>query len=323
MTNILAGNYLILGSTGLTGTHILLKLKDVEGVKVKAIYHRKKPFISANNIEYVQADLRDRKACISLMNEIDFVFLNAGTLVTSPVLAKNPISPILSNLYIYTNCLEAAYRANIKKLVFLSSTTGYPEFNRALTEEQMFEGNPPDSWYFIGWMTRFVETQCRTYAEKLNPKITIIILRPTMVYGEYDNFSLEDGHFFPALIRRVVERQSPIEVWGNGDQQRDLIYAGDLIDAGFAALKKIEGFDCFNIPFGESYTINFLLAKMISIDGFDNAKINYLNKKKATTVSKLFISGEKAKIKLGFSPKVSIEEGIRKTISWYRQSPSS
>ena len=321
MTNILAGNYLILGSTGLTGTHTLLKLKDVKGVKVKAIYHRKKPFISANNIEYVQADLRERKACIPLMNEIDFVFLNAGTLATSPVLAKNPISPILSNLYIYTNCLEAAYRANVKKLVFLSSTTGYPEFNQALTEEQMFEGNPPDSWYFIGWMTRFVETQCRTYAEKLNPKITIIILRPTMVYGEYDNFSLEDGHFFPALIRRVVERQSPIEVWGNGDQQRDLIYAGDLIDAGFAALKKIEGFDCFNIAFGESYTINFLLAKMISIDGFDNAKINYLNKKKASAVSKLFISGEKAKIKLGFSPKVSIEEGIRKTISWYRQSP--
>ena len=319
MTNILAGNYLILGSTGLTGTHILLKLKDVEGVKVKAIYNRRKPFISADNIEYVQADLRDRKACIPLMNEIDFVFLNAGILATSPVLAKNPISPILSNLSIYTNCLEAAYRANVKKLVFLSSTTGYPEFNGTLREEQMFEENPPDSWYFIGWMTRFVETQCRTYAEKLDPKITIIILRPTMVYGEYDNFSLENAHFFPALIRRIVERQNPIEVWGNGEQQRDLVYAGDLIDAGFAALEKIRGFDYFNIAFGESYTINFLLAKMTSIDGFHNAKINHLDNK-PSTASKRFISGEKAKIKLGFSPKVSIEEGIRKTISWYRQS---
>ena len=64
---------------------------------------------------------------------------------------------------------------------------------------------------------------------------------------------------------------------------------------------------------------NYLLAKMASIDGFHNAKIDHLDNK-PSTASKRFISGEKAKIKLGFSPKVSIEEGIRKTISWYRQS---
>jgi GDP-L-fucose synthase len=318
MTSILAGNYLLLGSTGLTGTHTLLKLKNVQGVKVKAVYNQRKPFILADNIEYVQADLRDHKVCLPLMNEIDFVFLNAGILATSPVLAKDPISPVLSNLSIYTNCLEAAYRANVKKLVFLSSTTGYPEFNGVLKEEQMFEGNPPDSWYFIGWMTRFIETQCRTYSEKLNPKITIIILRPTMIYGEYDNFSFENAHFFPALIRRIVERQNPIEVWGNGEQKRDLVYAGDLVDAGFAALEKVKGFDCFNIAFGESYTINFLLAKMISIDGFHDAKIHHLENK-PSSVSKRIISGEKAKIKLGFAPKISIEEGIKKTISWYRR----
>jgi GDP-L-fucose synthase len=139
-----------------------------------------------------------------------------------------------------------------------------------------------------------------------------------MVYGEYDNFSYENAHFFPALIRRIVERQNPIEVWGNGEQKRDLVYAGDLVDAGFAALEKIKGFDYFNIAFGKSYTINFLLAKMISIDGFHDAKINHLENK-PSSASKRIISGEKAKIKLGFAPKISIEEGIKKTISWYRR----
>ena len=85
----------------------------------------RKPFILADNIEYVQADLRDRKVCLPLMNEIDFVFLNAGILATSAVLAKDPIRPILSNLSIYTNCLEAAYRAKVKKLVGRKITVAY------------------------------------------------------------------------------------------------------------------------------------------------------------------------------------------------------
>lgn len=317
MSEPLSGKYLVLGSTGLAGVHTLLKLRNKAGVSVKAVYHRRMPLCNGINITHIQADLRDLGICKQLMTDVDYLFLFAGIVATSPVLNRDPVQPVLDNLRIYTNCLEAAFRSGVKKVVWLSSTTGYPAMDGSLNEASMFEGEPPGAWFFLGWMTRFVEIQCQTYAEKLGGSVSITALRPTMMYGEYDNFSFEEGHFLPAMIRRVIERQVPIEVWGTGEQSRDLVYAGDVVEAAIIAMERVKGYNVFNIASGKSVTINEVLTKIIDIDNFNNPKVIHL-KNKPTTISKRFFSNEKAKEILGFCPGTSLTDGLRKTITWYR-----
>ena len=300
------------------GSHTLLKLKDKPGVEVKAAYHKQPPHIFGTNIEYVQADLLNRDACPPLMEGIDYVLMFAGILSTAPVIARDPIAPIMTNLLITSQSLEAAYYAGVNKFVWLSSTTGYPDTEGELVEEDMFQGDPPNVYYPVGWMTRYIETLCRMYSEMLSPKMTAIALRPTLIYGGFDDFEFESAHFLPAMIRRVVERQNPIEVWGTGEQTRDLIYAGDVVDATFRAVDRIDRFEAFNIASGISYSVNETLQQIIEIDDFYDANIVHLTSK-PTTVSTRSLVAKKAKDILGFQASTSLAEGIRKTIGWYRE----
>ena len=182
------GCYTVFGATGLAGSHALLRLKDAAGVKVRAVANRRSRRVSASNIEYVRADARDASQLADLVADSDYVLMLAGILATSPVLKRDPVGPVFDNLRIAVNCLEAAYRAGARKFIWLSSTTGYPESEQSLAEERMFEGEPPTGWGGIGWTTRYLEKMSRLFAEEFPRKMTVVALRPTMMYGEFDHF---------------------------------------------------------------------------------------------------------------------------------------
>ena len=217
---MLPGNYLVAGSAGLMGTTALLRLKDAPGVNVKAVYHRRGPRVSADNIAHVQADLRNVDACKKVAEGIDYVFMFAAVLSTAPVIARNPVSHITSNLIMNAQMLEASYFAGVKKFVWLSSSTGYPESRHPLKEDDMFAGNPPDVYFSVGWMSRYTEVLCRMYSTKLKNPMPVVILRPTTIYGEYEGFDFEKCHMLPALVRRVCDREDPLVVWGDGQNRR-------------------------------------------------------------------------------------------------------
>lgn len=317
---MLKGNCLVAGSTGMMGTTALLRLKENSDVSVRAIYHNRPPKIKSENITYVQADLRNFDDCKDVMKEIDYVFMFAANLSTSPVVAKNPISHVTENMIMNAQMLEAAYHEGVEKFLWLSSSTGYPATEKTLKEEDMFKGDPPDNYYSVGWMSRYTEILCNMYSTKLKNPLKTVILRPSTIYGEYESFDFDKSHVLPALIRRVVERQKPLVVWGTGEKSRDLIYSDDVFDACLLALEKVEDFDVFNIGYGKEYSINQLLGKIIKLDNFKDAKIVY-DKTKPTSVSKISIDFSKAEKVLGFKPKTSIEDGISKMIEYYRENP--
>lgn len=315
------GNYLIAGAAGLMGSIALLRLSNLPGVKVRAV-DKRKPKISVNNISFVKADLRNIEECKKVVKDIDYLFMFAAILSTAPVMAKNPVSHVTSNMIINSQMLEAAYFAGVKKFLWLSSSTGYPPKKGILKEENMFDGDPPDNYFSVGWMSRYTEVLCRMYATKLKKSMPTIILRPANIYGEYEDFHFETCHVLPALIRKVVERQNPIEVWGTGEQRRDLIYADDVFDACLLSLEKVDKFDVFNIGYGKEYSINELLKMILEIDDFQDAKVVY-NSSKPSAIMKRSIDFTKAKEVLGFKPKTTIREGISKMIKWYRENPVS
>jgi len=316
---MLKGNYLIAGAGGLMGTTALLRLSNLDGVKVRAV-DLKEPRVLGDNISYVRADLRNLDECKRAVKDIDYVFMFAAILSTAPVIAKNPVSHITSNIIMNAQMLEAAYFAGVKKFLWLSSSTGYPLIEGVLKEENMFDADPPDVYFPVGWMSRYTEILCRTYATKLKKSMPTVILRPTTIYGEYEDFHFETSHVLPALVRKVVERQNPIEVWGTGENERDLIYADDVFNACLLALEKVDTFDVFNIGFGKEYSINELLKMILEIDNFQNAEIVY-NASKPSTIAKRLIDLTKAKEILGFEAKTPIREGIARMIEEYKKHP--
>lgn len=317
---ICQGRYLVTGAAGQMGTFALMRLRNLPNIYVRAVYHKKKPNIFADNISYIQADLRNPDDCKKIVDGIDYVLMFAGILSTAPVMARNPVSHITENMIMNAQMLEVSYFAGVKKFLWLSSTTGYPMLDKELVEEDMFCEDPPDTYFSVGWMSRYTEILCRMYATKLKNPITTVILKPTTIYSEYEDFCFATAHVLPATVRKVVERQNPLEIWGTGDNRRDFIYADDVLDACLLALERVNGFDVFNIGYGKDYSVNEILKIILELDDYMDTQIVY-NTSKPSAIGKRNINCTKAKKILGFKAKTTIEEGVCKMIEWYKKNP--
>lgn len=306
-------NILVTGATGLVGINTLKRLAEMPYVNVRSVYHVKEPIIISNNISYVKADLRNYESCKKVVKGMDYILMFAARIARRSINQEHLISSLIMNYQV----LEAAYHSGIEKVLWLSSATAYPISEKPLKEDDMFNGEPLDIYFPIGWMTRYCEILCKMYAEKLKRNMTTIVLRPTTVYGDFDNFDLSTSHVLSALIRKVVERNNPIEIWGTGEVKRDFIYVEDVVDACFHALEKTSKFDIFNIGLGRSYSVKELLEMILEIDNFTSAKIVY-NKSQTAFYPTIEVDCTKAKKVIGFEAKTSIRDGIFKTIGWYK-----
>jgi len=311
------GIYLVAGATGMIGSNALRILANQDGIKVIAIFNNRKKNIFADNITYVKADLTNEKVCLELAEKVDFILMFAGVKSRISVKSIDPVYPIKKSIEIANNMFYAAYKNKVNKLVWISSSTGYPESNNELQESDMFEGHPPEAWYSVGWMTRYLEAQCKMYSEKFKDPIDVIVLRPPLVYGEFDNFSSQHGSVIAALINRVVCRENPLEIWGDGNQEREVIYALDLALIALKAIKQLTGFHVLNIAEGKTYSINQMLSLMIKVDGFEHANIVHeLNKHQPT--SQVLLSIKKAK-DINLMPSTSLESGLKATMKWHNE----
>jgi len=308
---------LVAGAAGFVGTNFIKRLVDVKDCDVLGVYNTNKPIIEANNISCIHADLRNLDECKRVVKDADYVCMFAGRLSTVAVMSQNPLGPVADNTVINVNMLDAAYSAGVKRYLWLSSTTGYPEMDHQMTEEDFFVSDPPPPYEPVGWMSRYIEKLSTLYATKSRKSMTVISLRPTAIFGEYDDFNYETCHALPAIMRRVIERHSPIEIWGTGKDERDWLYVDDLIDACLLALEKIEGNEAINIGSGKTYSLNQLLAYTLKIDGYQNAKVVKRFGKSRKAHSRRFDCSRAERL-LGFRAKTPIEEGLANTIKWYK-----
>jgi GDP-L-fucose synthase len=149
----------------------------------------------------------------------------------------------------------------------------------------------------------------------------VCVVRPANIYGEFDDFEWETSHVIPALIRKVVERQDPIVVWGNGNDLKEFIYVQDFIDGLLLAMEKQESFDPINIALGKPCTVREVLQSLLKIDGYHNANVIF-DLTKPSMIPRRLIDVSKAKGQLGFQASTSIHDGLAKTVHWYRSSLS-
>ena len=315
--NYKSNTFLVAGGTGFVGNALIKKLLK-NGAKVRATYFSSEPKISDDNLDWVYADLTLMKYCKKVLENIDIVIIAAAVTSGAKDIVNNPLMHVTPNILINSQLLACSYNALVKKVLFISSAAAYPNLGKVLEENDMMKNDPENVYFAAGWMKRYSEILCYTYAKKiLNPMSTIVV-RPTNIYGPGDKIDWDKSHVTAATIRKVVERHNPIKVWGDGQDVRDLIYIDDFVSGSLQALEYCKDFFSVNIGSGKSYTINQILNLTIKIDDFKNPKIKYLKDAPKTSKS-VQISIKKAKKLLKFKPNVNLQSGIKKTISWMKK----
>jgi len=208
--------------------------------------------------------------------------------------------------------LDACYKNKVNSIIYFGSTTGYPNTESEMKEEDMFIGDPFDAYFSVGWMKRYTEVVMRLYAEKLK-LMNCTVLRLSNVYGPYDKFDLQTSHVLPAMVRKFCDKLFPLEIWGDGEDSRDLIYIDDVVSAVVKCLD-INGYNVYNLGYGSNHTVNEIVKILSEINNV-NPEIKYI-KGKPKMIKKRTISINKIKQELQFEPTIGVKEGLIKTSDW-------
>ncbi|MEW5911537.1 MAG: NAD-dependent epimerase/dehydratase family protein [Thermodesulfobacteriota bacterium] len=308
-------NVLISGGNGFIGSNLVRRLL-AEGANVRATIHRHEPVINDESIEYIRCDLTKGEDCAKACRHMDYVFMCAAVTSGASVMEKTPLVHLTPNLIMNARLLEAAYEAQVKKILFISSNTVYPVSEFPVKEEDV-TNEFFHKYFIVAWMKRFSEIMCDMYSNKISRPMHAVVVRPANVYGPYDDFDWETSHVLPALIRRVVERHDPIKIWGDGNDVKDFIYVDDLVSGLLLAMDRLHGYEPINIASGKGYKLRDLLHMIIGLDGYQDAVVEY-DTSKPTMIPFRVLDTSKAEKKIGFRAMVPIEDGLRRTIEWYR-----
>lgn len=308
---------LVAGGAGFIGTNLALRLAS-QGAHLRLTIHDKPLQEAFPGAEVLRLDLRRPEDCARAVDGMDYVFICAAHTSGAAVIRATPLAHITPNVLINTLLLDAAYRAKVAKVCFISTGAVYPPTGeRPVVEAEAFNGDPHDVYFAAGWMKRYAEILCRTYSERIiNPMATVVV-RPSNIYGPFDKFDFATSHVTAALIRRVVERQSPLEVWGTGEDIRDLVYVDDFIDALIGAFSTDLPYLAVNLCAGHGQSIRQVLETILEVDGFHDADVRF-DPSRPSTIPARFMDGGLARKLFGFQTKVPLAEGLRRTIEWYR-----
>ncbi len=274
---------------------------------------------------HAELDLCDRAAVKAFYAEQapEYVFVAAAKV--GGILANNtfPAEFIHTNLMIECNVIDEAYRANVKKLLFLGSSCIYPrDCPQPIKEEYLLTGplEPTNEWYAIAKIAGL--KLCQAYAKQYGVKF--ISLMPTNLYGPGDSFDLQTSHVLPALIRKFVtakELNNPeVVVWGSGRPFREFLFVDDLAEACVWAMNNHEENMWLNVGTGVDVSIRELAQMISDLVGY-KGRIVFDSSKPDGTPRKLL---DVSKINgLGWMSSTTLEEGLKKTIEWYKDSTMS
>ncbi|HBD95773.1 MAG: GDP-fucose synthetase [Spirochaetes bacterium GWF1_31_7] len=224
---------------------------------------------------------------------------------------------IYQNLQIQNNIIHNAHLNNVKKLLFLGSSCIYPKLcPQPIKEEYLLSGHLEETndAYAIAKIAGLM--MCRAYREQY--KQDFISAMPTNLYGYNDNFDLSSSHVLPALIRKIEaakdDNAPEVVVWGTGTPMREFLFVDDLADALLFLMENYSDFEHINVGTGIDVTIRELAETICKVVGYEG-KLTFDTSKPDGTPRKLL---DVSKINnCGWKAKISLEEGIRLTYSWY------
>jgi len=313
---VITTKILICGATGFIGRNMVehfLKRSDMEVIGV----YNKRPKYDLPNLKWVKADLNNSEDVSRVLDGIDIVIKAAATTSGSKDIVARPYIHVTDNAVMNSLLFRAAFEKKVKHVIFFSCTVMLQSSDKPQSEEDYDANKELHPRYFgVGHTKLYMEKMCDFYSRIGETKYTVI--RHTNIYGPHDKFDLERSHVFGATITKVLAaKNGKISVWGTGEEERDLLYIDDLNNFVECALEnQISPYALYNCGYGSSISIKSLVNKIISISGKDLLVEHDLSQ--PTIKTSLSLSCSKAEREIDWKPKTTIDEGIAKTIAWWK-----
>ena len=267
---------------------------------------------SPNNIlvaDLPNYDLRDRNVCKEICDGQDIIFHLAGIKGSPQRCMESPASFSVPMIQFNANMVEAAFNADVDWFLYTSSVGVYHPAE-VFEEDDVWKTFPSENDWFAGWAKRIGEMNVEAYVKQNNWNKCSIV-RPANVYGPNDNFG-KWSMVVPSLIKKAMENDV-LEVWGDGSPIRDLIYTDDVAK-GMIHMVENQVTEPVNLGSGDGVTIKEVADIIASYFQLD---IEW-DETKPMGDSKRLMSTERAE-SFGFTPQTSLENGIVKTIQWYKE----
>ena len=260
-----------------------------------------------DGVEHIYGDIRDFSLCKELTKGMDFVFHTAGIVVNAKT-AHRVASYLVPVLMMNTGMLEACRINGVQKVLYTSSIGSYAPSEMFRESEDSLDQGPSE---FGAWAKRMAELQIRSYQMEYHLE-NFAIVRLAHIYGPGANFHPEKGSVIPSLLYRIYKGETPLKVWGDGSSTRDFLYSRDAAEGCILALYHGTQSGFINIGSGQSISIQQVLETLQRFISFQYEFDKTKPKGYPTRVMDISL----AKEKLGFFPKTSLEEGLKKTWNW-------
>jgi GDP-L-fucose synthase len=236
---------------------------------------------------------------------------------------KNPGSYFHDNLLMGVNVLEEARKHGVAKVVLAGTICSYPKHTPVpFREEELWNGYPEETNAPYGIAKKALIVMAQAYRRQYGQNA--ISLLPVNLYGPRDNFDLESSHVIPAMIRKfleaVAEHRSEVELWGDGTPTREFLYVDDCARAFVLALERYEDSEPVNIGAGFEITMRELAERIAGLCGF-SGQLRW-NADRPNGQPRRSLDTSRAQARFGFRAQVSFDDGLRRTIEWYRARPS-
>ena len=298
----------VTGGAGFLGRHLVTALGEA-GVG-EIVVPRKRDY-----------DLVDREACRRLLSNSrpDLVIHLAARVGGIGANRDNPGSFFFENLMMGVQLLEECRLMGVAKVVALGTICSYPKFTPVpFREEELWNGYPEETNAPYGLAKKMLLVQAQAYRQQYGTNA--IHLLPVNLYGPGDNFDPASSHVIPALIKKFQDaldrRESFVEVWGSGRASREFLYVEDAARGICQAAERYDGAEPVNLGAGFEILIRDLVDLIGRLMGY-TGEIHW-DQTKPDGQPRRSLDTAQAERLFGFRAKTSFEEGLRKTIEWYR-----
>jgi GDP-L-fucose synthase len=307
---------LVAGGTGLIGIPLVRKFLDC-GAHVSVVSMDSNEFatrIFGSEVTYKRLDLTFENNCREAVAGNEIVCNMVGIKGSVGIGQSKVASYLVPMLRFQTNLMEAAFKENVSRFVFIGSICSYPQGELHL-EDHMWSGMPKQNDRIPGIAKRIGELQGEAYFLEYGWD-AVRILRPSNVYGPYDDFNPTTAQVIPALISRMLSGESPLMVWGDGSAKRDFIFSEDVAAWILESIINAPPNIPINLGSGSAISICDLVELLRGIIS-PSLEIGWdLDKPSGDPCRQLAI--DRAKSLLEYEVITPLEIGLRRTVDWYK-----
>jgi len=266
-------------------------------------------------------DLRREADIVRLLKEArpELIIHLAATVGGIGANRENPGRFFYDNLMMGVQLMEQARLTGVRKFVAIGTVCSYPKFAPVpFQEDELWNGYPEETNAPYGLAKKMLLVQSQAYRDQYG--FNSIFLLPVNLYGPGDNFDPRTSHVIPALIKKCLDaiaaRAPEIVVWGTGRATREFLYVDDAAEAIVLAAERYDGGEPVNVGAGQEISIRELVGLISELTNFHGRVV--WDASKPDGQPRRMLDTSRAATSFGFGAKTSFAEGLRRTISWYR-----